>query len=104
MSRAEAFRRGRALREQYRNLRAEFNHPDFHQALLTQCQDLATDLLEGLVSSVADAIDKAATEEQDLTQTTLFDLGGEYKLGGGRRIAKRHAHVDQMERSLAIAR
>jgi hypothetical protein len=100
-----ALERGRRLREQFR-ARGEFTTADFCRALRKALKRFRGDAYEGLVQHVAEAIDREATKGGVDGQPDLpgfdWDLCGEYRLGGGRRVAKRLARLDQAEEMLAL--
>jgi hypothetical protein len=104
MSRVEALRRARKLRQEFRDTGREFTQSKFIEALTDLCSDLAGSALEGLVSYAGETVDKDATREREKAETILpgFDLEGEYKMGDGKRIAKEHARLEHMEAALRL--
>lgn len=105
MSRPEALKRARELRERFRATHEPFSQSDFHEALLNNCQDLTGSALDGLVAWAAEHVDKTATKETtSQSQPSLpgFDMDGEYKLGSGLRISKPDARLEHMEAMLAL--
>lgn len=99
-----ALGRARSLREQFRD-RGEFTQAEFRSALSGVLNDLASEAFEGFVDHIAEVVDRDTppTEKSDPYEgRLLWDLEGEYKFGDGRRIAKRLATIDHIERALAI--
>jgi hypothetical protein len=95
---------GRRLRRQFR-AKGEFTTRDYLTALKKALRRFREDAYDGLVQYVAEAIDREATKGGMDGQPDLpgceWDLDGEYRLGGGRRVAKELARLDQAEEMLA---
>lgn len=99
-----ALARANELREEFRS-RGEFTQAEFRQALREALSPFRGDAYDGFVDHVADQVDKDATREATPEQLVFegegWDLGGEYRLSSGRRVAKRLALLEHMEEMIA---
>ena len=94
------------LRHEFRD-RGEFTQPDFREALFAALADLADPAdgaLTALVDETADEVDRESLAEtpDDQLDPSGFDMEGEYRLGDGRRVAKRMATRDHAKESLRL--
>jgi hypothetical protein len=105
--RREMLRRGRQLREQFRQRTEPFFQCDFREALAVRCRDLTAAAYDGCIDGVAEQLDRDSTGHgrKDDEQPDLpgWDLDGEYRLGDGKRIAKKHARLEHIEAALALS-
>lgn len=96
----EALRKAHKLREEFRK-RGEFKQQDFRRALSRRLKSCKEAAYEALVDLVAEQLDKEPIDKEP-RQGLLFDMEGEYKLGEGRRIAKRLAQYNHAQDALKL--
>jgi hypothetical protein len=94
------------LRQEFRE-RGEFKQADFREALshaLADLADLADGSLMALVDETADEVDRESLADtpDDQLDPDGVDMEGEYRLGDGRRVAKRMATRDHMQEALRL--
>jgi hypothetical protein len=103
-ARREALKRARRLRDEFR-ARGEFFQSDFRDKLPEELRDLESASFQAFVDYIAERVDDESTRERSPDESLLFegwDLDGEYRLGEGRRVAKRKARLEHMEKMIAL--
>ena len=101
--RSEAVRRGEETYERFANSGKEFTLVDVRIALFEDLEDCRDEAYAALVDHVLKTVDrKRAAAGDDDDQMTFFDVGGVYRFGDLRRIAKRSATLDHALESLSI--
>src|SRR5215813_164159 len=88
----DALRRARELYEEFCERATDgspFDFADYRAALPDALLEFGGLAFAGFVQNIAEIIDRESTRDRDGEQPTLFDVGGVYKLGDGRRMPKR---------------
>ena len=103
MANRDALQLARDLREKFRE-QGEFSLVTYRSALADELHELANELYQDAVDAIAHRVDRESiTPRKDAEQQrALFDLDGEYALGGGGRMAKALAQFHHAQASLML--
>ncbi len=102
-TRKAALRRARELYEEFCERQVVFRFTEDYVAALPEVlRPFAGLAFDGFVRNIAEIIDRDSTREEDTKQPTLFDIGGVYKLGDGRRVSKRFAMITHAHEAMSI--
>ncbi len=107
MSRPEALRVAREVRERFRESRESFTQQTYFEAVVDALDTpvMRRAAVEGLAAWATDKVDKDSTREgRRHDEGWLFPCEGDIKLGEGERIALAYARLPHIEIALELKR